>query len=92
MELDRSRNREEQARFGDAVANDGTVLFTRQAPALLHNNGDNSQNARSRYRNFLDGVLHDQQKVTQNANTTTGTPCCICWLCLVNSSAGPYLL
>ena len=66
MEQDQARHRAERARVGDAVAADGTVLYTRQPTGnVLHNNGDNSRNARDRYVSLLDGVVNN------------GTPCCI---------------
>ena len=74
MELDVTRHLAERARTGDAVATDGTLLFTRQSTgAVLHNNGDNSQNARTRYTNLLGEFV--EQEIPNAA--TTGTPCCI---------------
>ena len=67
MEQDQARHRDERARVGDAVATDGTVLYTRQPTGrILHNNGDNSRNARDRYVSLLDGVVNNG-----------GTPCYI---------------
>ena len=67
MERDRASQQTEQARVGDAVAADGTVLHTRQPTGnVLHNNGDNSRSARDRYVALLDSVV-----------VNNGTPCCI---------------
>jgi hypothetical protein len=53
MAEEAKEQQQERAREGDAVANDGTVLFMRRTNQLPSNNGDNSTISRSRYRESL---------------------------------------
>ncbi len=67
MTEEMNERREQRAREGDAVANDGTVLFVRHTNELPSNNGDNSNVSRTRYVNTLANL--------GTAASNSGTPC-----------------